>query len=70
MLEQFDKPWLTAFSDKDPVTKGGEMIFQRRVPGAKGQPHVMIENGGHFLQEDQPEQLTALIAKFIADTSK
>ena len=70
VLETFDKPWLTAFSDKDPVTKGGEMIFQRRVPGAKGQAHVTIENGGHFLQEDQPEQLVALIAKFIADTSK
>jgi haloalkane dehalogenase len=65
VLEQFDKPVLTCFSDKDPVTAGGARPFLRRVPGTKGQPHVTIENAGHFLQEDAPEQLCEIIDSFI-----
>jgi len=65
VLEAFDKPFLTAFSDGDPVTRGGERAFQDRVPGAKGQPHVTIEGGGHFLQEDKPEEIADLINRFI-----
>jgi haloalkane dehalogenase len=65
-LEGFTKPVLTCFSDSDAVTKGGEQMFIERMPGAKGQPHRIIANAGHFLQEDQPEVLVALIADFIA----
>ena len=65
VLERFDKPVLTAFSDQDAVTKGGERVFIDRVPGAKGQAHTIIAGGGHFLQEDAPEQLCALIDAFI-----
>jgi haloalkane dehalogenase len=68
VLEAFEKPVLTCFSDNDPVTKGGEAAIIARIPGAKGQPHVIVP-GGHFLQEDAPEQLVALINAFIADTS-
>ncbi len=67
VLERFDKPFLTAFSDKDAVTAGGDKLFQDRVPGAKGQPHVTIKDGGHFLQEDKPEEIAALINRFITD---
>jgi haloalkane dehalogenase len=66
VLERFDKPFLTAFSDSDPVTKGGERVFQERVPGAKGQPHVIIQGGGHFLQEDRPEEIAALLDRFAS----
>ena len=69
VLEAFGKPVLTAFSDGDPVSKGGERVFQERVPGARGQPHVIIADGGHFLQEDKPEELVALIDGFIKKTS-
>jgi len=55
VLQQFEAPVLTAFSDGDPVTAGGERVFHKLVPGAQGQPHRTIEGGGHFLQEDQPE---------------
>jgi haloalkane dehalogenase len=65
VLEQFDKPFLTAFSDGDAVTKGGEAMFQARVPGAKGQPHTIL-HGGHFLQEDSPHEIAALIDGMIA----
>ena len=59
-LEAFDKPFVTAFSDGDPITRGGEAVFQSRVPGAKGQPHVTL-SGGHFLQEDSPAEIVALL---------
>ena len=65
ILSAFEKPVLTCFSDKDAVTKGGEKVIIDRIPGAKGQPHTIIEGGGHFLQEDAPEQLCALIDTFI-----
>jgi haloalkane dehalogenase len=69
VLERFDRPFLTAFSDSDPVTAGGEGVFQRRVAGAQGQPHTTIEGAGHFLQEDAGEALAAVVADFVASTS-
>jgi haloalkane dehalogenase len=66
VLEKFDKPFLTAFSDSDPVTAGGEQPFRERVPGAKGQNHVTIEGAGHFLQEDKGEELANVVIDFIA----
>ncbi|HUQ39000.1 MAG TPA: haloalkane dehalogenase [Acidimicrobiales bacterium] len=68
VLSTWDKPLLTAFSDRDPITRGGEAIFQRSVPGAAGQPHTTIEGGGHFLQEDKGPELAAVIASFVAAT--
>ena len=65
-LAVFDKPFLTTFSDSDPVTKGREKVFQKRIPGAKGQPHTIIKGAGHFLQEDASEQLATLIHGLIA----
>jgi len=67
-LERFDKPFLTAFSDSDPVTRGAEKALQARIPGARGQPHVTIEGGGHFLQEDRGEKLAEVVASFIEST--
>ena len=60
VLETFDRPVVTCFSDHDAVTKGGERVFQNRIPGAKGQPHPIVA-GGHFLQEDCPEALVDII---------
>lgn len=65
VLESFTRPCLTAFSDADPVTRGGDRAFQKRIPGAQGQPHVTIKDGGHFLQEDKPEEIADLIHRFI-----
>ena len=62
---EWEKPFLTAFSDMDPVTAGGEKRFQEEVPGAKGQSHTTITTGGHFLQHDQPEALSTVIMDFI-----
>jgi haloalkane dehalogenase len=68
VLERFTKPFLTAFSDSDPVTKGGELLFHQRVPGTKGQKHVTVADAGHFLQEDKPDEIADLIHEFIAST--
>jgi len=64
VLERFDRPVVTAFSDGDAVTRGGEAAFQARMPGAAGQPHVTL-SGGHFLQEDSPSQVVEVIDALI-----
>jgi haloalkane dehalogenase len=69
VLEQFEQPFLLAFSDSDPVTRGGDAPFAAKVPGAQGQPHTTIEGGGHFLQEDRGPELARVIAGFIEATS-
>ena len=69
VLCRWEKPLLTAFSDSDAVTKGGERVFHREVPGAQGQPHTTIAGGGHFLQEDKGEELAAVVNDFIAATA-
>ena len=60
-LMKWDKPWLTAFSDLDAITRGGERAFQKLIPGTKGVPHRTIEGGGHFLQEDKPQEVAQAI---------
>lgn len=65
-LRKWDKPFLTAFSDKDPIMRGSDAVFQKLIPGCKGQPHTTIEGGGHFLQEDCGEALANVVVKFLA----
>lgn len=67
-LMQFRKPFLTAFSDKDPITAAGAAVLQKLIPGCKGQPHTTIVNGGHFLQEDQGEQFAQVVVDFMRAT--
>ncbi len=67
-LAQWQKPFLTLFSDSDPIMKGMEKIFQKIVPGAKGQKHHIIAGGGHFLQEDKGEEIAQHLVKFIEET--
>lgn len=65
VLMNWNKPFLTTFSDKDPILGGGEKVFKKLVPGAAGQPHVVIRDGGHFLQEDKGEEIAAIMVRFI-----
>lgn len=67
-LERFEKPFLTAFSDQDAVTRGADERLRERIPGARGQAHVTIAGGGHFLQEDCGEELARVVTGFIAAT--
>ena len=67
-LQKWNKPFLTLFGDSDPIMLGFEKLFQARIPGAKDQPHQIIKNAGHFLQEDAGEELAKLMADFIKTT--
>ena len=66
VLRKWEKPFLTTFSDGDPITKGGDAALQHMVPGAAGQPHVTIHGGGHFLQEDKGEEIAKVIVDWMA----
>jgi haloalkane dehalogenase len=64
-LKQFNKPFMTAFSDSDPVTAGGDKFMQHTILGCKGIAHTTIKSGGHFLQEDKGEELAQVLISFI-----
>jgi haloalkane dehalogenase len=64
-LAAFDRPFLCAFSDSDPITKGADRELKERISGAQGQPHTTIVGGGHFLQEDCGEELAQVVASFV-----
>jgi len=64
-FKQWKKPFLTAFSDKDAITRGGDKFWQENCPGAQGQNHITIKDAGHFVQEDKGPELAALIIEFI-----
>ena len=66
VLGAWQKPFLTLFSTRDPITRGGERVFQQRVPGAAGMPHAAIRGAGHFLQEDKGVEVAQRINEFIA----
>ena len=65
VLEAFKNPVVLAFSDGDPVTGGGDAEFIARIPGATGQPHQTLK-GGHFIQEDSPEDVVRVIEGLIS----
>lgn len=67
-LRTFTKPFLTAFGDSDPITRGADRLLQTMIPGATGQPHVTIAKGGHFVQEDAGPELAAIVAAFVRST--
>jgi haloalkane dehalogenase len=69
IFTRWQKPFLTAFSDSDPVTRGADQLFQKLIPGAKGQPHTTIVGAGHFLQEDKGPELAQVVVDFIKRTS-
>lgn len=67
VFERWQKPFITCFSDGDPITRGFDRRFRERIPGAKGQPHPTLR-GGHFLQEDDPQTFARLIIQSCAKT--
>lgn len=67
VLAGLTMPFLTAFSDQDPVSRGVDQVFQKKIAGCNNQKHITIEAGGHFLQEDKGEQLAEVVAQFISD---
>ena len=66
LLGDWHKPFLTVFSNKDPITRGGDEYMQGRIPGAAGQDHLRLE-AGHFIQEDKSDELADIIIRFRND---
>jgi haloalkane dehalogenase len=65
LLERWAKPFLCAFSDSDPITRGGDKPFHAKVPGTVGQPHTTIAGAGHFLQEDKGPELAQVVVDWV-----
>lgn len=70
VLKQWHKPFLTLFSSRDPITRGGDKVFLKLVPGTANQPHAVTRGAGHFLQEDKGPELAQKISEFIATTPR
>ncbi len=68
VFSQWNKPFLCVATDNDPVTRGGVEPFKSKVPGAKGQPHIIIEGGGHLLQEGRGAMVAKIVAGFVLTT--
>lgn len=64
-LQNWKKPVLTIFSSNDPITKGGEGIIQKHIPGATGYNHIIL-HGGHFLLEDSPDEILIAVNLFMS----
>lgn len=65
VLMAFEKPWLCAFGDSDPITAAAAPVIQKLVPGCQGQPHTTLKGGGHFIQEDCGEALSQVVLEWL-----
>ncbi|HKY13317.1 MAG TPA: haloalkane dehalogenase [Microthrixaceae bacterium] len=68
VLSAFDKPFLCAFGDSDPITAGADRVLKELIPGCVGRPHVTVEGGGHFIQEDRGPEMARIVVDFMAAT--
>lgn len=67
LLASFDKPVLTLFGNRDPISRGFEKELQAHIPGCKGQDHRILKGVGHFSPEEAPEELSSLLLEFIGE---
>lgn len=64
-LEGWHKPFVTAFSDRDPSTAAWAEVFRARIPGAQNNGHTTIASAGHFVQEEQGEALAEVVLRVL-----
>jgi haloalkane dehalogenase len=67
-LGRWERPFLTAYSDGDPATRGWEKVFQGHIPGAQNQEHTTIFGAGHFVAEQKGKELADVIVRFVGRT--
>lgn len=65
VLMKFEKPWLCAFGDSDPIFGAAAPVIQKLIPGCRGQPHTTLRGGGHFIQEDCGEELSQVVLGWL-----
>jgi haloalkane dehalogenase len=66
VLKGFERPFVCAFGDSDPVTKGADAVLQKLIPGAAGQPHETLPGVAHFCQEDAGPRLAEIVIELSA----
>lgn len=66
ILEKWEKPFVTAFSNGDPITRGGDKYMRKRIPGAQGVKHARLK-GGHFLQEDSGAEFAQVVNQLLEE---
>jgi|TARA_A100001035_G_scaffold168537_1_gene133630 haloalkane dehalogenase len=69
VFEKWDKPFLIANSDNDPVTSNNPRLVEmlKRVPTAE---EIVIKGPGHFIQEEAGPEYAQLIIDFISGNPK
>jgi haloalkane dehalogenase len=67
VLMGYQKPWLCAFGDSDPITGAAAPVIQKLIPGCQGQPHTTLRGGGHFIQEDCGEELSRVVLEWLQE---
>ena len=69
VFEKWNKPFLIANSDNDPVTGNNPGITEglKRIPTAK---EIVIKGPGHFIQEEAGPEYAQLIIDFIKGEAK
>ena len=69
VFEKWDKPFLIANSDNDPVTSNNPRLVEmlKRVPTAQ---EIVIKGPGHFIQEEAGPEYAQLIIDFINGNPK
>ncbi|MEL0199341.1 MAG: haloalkane dehalogenase [Gammaproteobacteria bacterium] len=69
VFEKWDKPFLIANSDNDPVTSNNSRLVEmlKRVPTAE---EIVIKGPGHFIQEEAGPEYAQLIIDFINGNPK
>ena len=69
VFEKWDKPFLIANSDNDPVTSNNPRLVEmlKRVPTAE---EIVIKGPGHFIQEEAGPEYAQLIIDFINGNPK
>jgi haloalkane dehalogenase len=61
VLSRWEKPFVCAFGDSDPITGGADRVLKKLIPGAAGQPHVTVQGAAHFSQEDAADVLAQVV---------
>ncbi|MEM9317312.1 MAG: hypothetical protein AAGA95_22120, partial [Pseudomonadota bacterium] len=66
-LTSFTRPFLTLWGANDAGLLGScetQQFFIDNVPGAAGQAHDRLPEAGHFLQDDQGEEIARRLLEF------
>lgn len=64
ILANWQRPVLTVYSAAFAGSAMGPERLIAHLPGARGQPHALLDEANFYITEDQPEELARRIAEF------